>query len=135
MAKRENRHVCQACGAVHTKWMGRCEACGAWNSVVEEATESIQPKGLGVKGGRALHFEALEGESPSPPRALTGLMLDSDMTTLHSASWTTRQMQSRWEAGRHVKCTFELLKCAVRELDNLPNAKSLGSWPSCEMRI
>ena len=73
MAKRESRHVCQACGAVHTKWMGRCEACGAWNSVVEEATESIQPKGLGVKGGRALHFEALEGESPSPPRALTGI--------------------------------------------------------------
>ncbi len=73
MAKRDSRHVCQACGAVHSKWMGRCEACGAWNSVIEEATEAIQPKGLGVKGGRALTFEALEGESPSPPRALTGI--------------------------------------------------------------
>src|ERR1044072_7188744 len=27
-------------------------------------------------------------------------MPDSDMTTLHFASWTTRQMQSRWQVGR-----------------------------------
>ena len=73
MAKASTAYVCQSCGTAHAKWSGRCEACGAWNSVVEEATESIQPKGLGVKGGRALTFEALEGESPSPPRALTGI--------------------------------------------------------------
>ena len=28
--------VCQECGAVFAKWQGRCTACGAWNSVVEE---------------------------------------------------------------------------------------------------
>ena len=28
--------VCQACGAVHSKWSGKCEACGAWNTIVEE---------------------------------------------------------------------------------------------------
>ncbi|MBQ2888576.1 MAG: DNA repair protein RadA, partial [Firmicutes bacterium] len=28
--------VCQECGAVFAKWMGRCTACGAWNSVIEE---------------------------------------------------------------------------------------------------
>lgn len=28
--------VCQECGAAFAKWMGRCTACGAWNSVVEE---------------------------------------------------------------------------------------------------
>jgi DNA repair protein RadA/Sms len=72
MAKRDSRYACQACGAVHSRWMGRCEACGAWNSVIEEAVESVQPKGIGARGGgRALAFESLEGQSETPPRALT----------------------------------------------------------------
>ena len=29
--------VCQSCGATYRKWAGRCEACGEWNSIVEEA--------------------------------------------------------------------------------------------------
>lgn len=28
--------VCQECGASFAKWQGRCTACGAWNSVIEE---------------------------------------------------------------------------------------------------
>ncbi len=32
--------VCQECGAQAPKWMGRCTECGAWNSLVEERTES-----------------------------------------------------------------------------------------------
>src|SRR2546430_16232597 len=28
--------VCQACGAVQPKWSGRCDDCGAWNSLAEE---------------------------------------------------------------------------------------------------
>jgi DNA repair protein RadA/Sms len=28
--------VCQECGAQAPKWMGRCNECGAWNSLVEE---------------------------------------------------------------------------------------------------
>ena len=28
--------VCQECGAQAPKWMGRCNDCGAWNSMVEE---------------------------------------------------------------------------------------------------
>ena len=30
--------VCQECGAQAPKWMGRCNECGAWNSLVEERT-------------------------------------------------------------------------------------------------
>jgi DNA repair protein RadA/Sms len=73
MAKRDNRFVCQSCGAVHSKWMGRCEACAAWNSVVEEAVEASRPGAVTGKGGRALPFESLDGASQSPPRALTGI--------------------------------------------------------------
>jgi DNA repair protein RadA/Sms len=32
--------VCQECGAQAPKWMGRCTECGAWNSLVEERTET-----------------------------------------------------------------------------------------------
>ncbi|NVN13848.1 hypothetical protein, partial [Nguyenibacter vanlangensis] len=38
MARRPAQHfVCQSCGAVFPKWAGRCESCGAWNSIVEES--------------------------------------------------------------------------------------------------
>lgn len=37
MNKAKSRYVCQECGAIHQKWGGKCEACGAWNSIVEEA--------------------------------------------------------------------------------------------------
>jgi DNA repair protein RadA/Sms len=73
MAKRDTRHVCQACGAAAAKWSGRCEACGAWNSIVEEAAVSAPPRAIGARGGRALQFEGLEGSSPQPPRAATGI--------------------------------------------------------------
>ena len=32
--------VCQECGAQAPKWMGRCNECGAWNSLVEERSET-----------------------------------------------------------------------------------------------
>lgn len=28
--------ACQSCGQQYSKWMGRCQQCGEWNSVVEE---------------------------------------------------------------------------------------------------
>jgi DNA repair protein RadA/Sms len=28
--------ACQECGAQASKWLGRCNECGAWNSLVEE---------------------------------------------------------------------------------------------------
>ncbi|MBM3779373.1 MAG: DNA repair protein RadA [Acidimicrobiia bacterium] len=31
--------VCQTCGAQAPKWMGRCDDCGAWNSLVEETPQ------------------------------------------------------------------------------------------------
>jgi DNA repair protein RadA/Sms len=31
------RFSCQECGAAQSKWHGRCPACGAWSSLVEEA--------------------------------------------------------------------------------------------------
>lgn len=36
MAKSKARFVCQACGYVAAKWLGRCPECGEWESLVEE---------------------------------------------------------------------------------------------------
>lgn len=37
MPKASSKFVCQQCGAESPKWMGRCPACGEWNSLVETA--------------------------------------------------------------------------------------------------
>jgi len=35
--KEKKRFICQQCGAILPKWMGRCPECDSWNSIVEEA--------------------------------------------------------------------------------------------------
>jgi DNA repair protein RadA/Sms len=38
MAKKPtSQFVCQQCGTTYSKWAGRCENCGAWNSLIEQA--------------------------------------------------------------------------------------------------
>jgi DNA repair protein RadA/Sms len=73
MARAQARYACQQCGAVHAKWTGRCEGCGAWNSLIEELPRESIPKGLEKGGGRALGFVGLTGPSMLPPRRLTGI--------------------------------------------------------------
>ncbi len=74
MAKPTPRFVCQNCGAVTGKWAGRCEACGEWNTIVEEPVEA-RPGPGGKPGGKAsrLDFVGLEGTTAPPPRARTGI--------------------------------------------------------------
>ncbi len=40
MAKLKTMFVCQNCGAKHSKWSGRCDSCGQWNTLVEEVIET-----------------------------------------------------------------------------------------------
>lgn len=40
MVKIKTQFVCQQCGTTYGKWMGRCENCGEWNSLVEQAPAS-----------------------------------------------------------------------------------------------
>ncbi|QXM23485.1 DNA repair protein RadA [Elioraea tepida] len=69
MPRPTSRYVCSACGAVAPKWAGRCEACGAWNTIVEEAAEALPgPAARGITGGRKIAFVPLAGESAPPPR-------------------------------------------------------------------
>ena len=72
MAKSSPAFTCTACGAAHAKWAGRCDACGAWNSIVEEAPLSVAPKSLGAKG-RTIALSGLSTEDTPPPRASSGM--------------------------------------------------------------
>ncbi|WP_421703933.1 DNA repair protein RadA [Aliiroseovarius sp.] len=74
MAK-SNSFTCSACGASHSKWSGRCDACGEWNSIVEEAPLSAGPssKSLGNKRGSRLALTDLATEETPPPRTMAGV--------------------------------------------------------------
>lgn len=74
MAK-TSQFVCQACGGVAPRWSGRCDHCGAWNTIVEEAAgiPVSGGKGASLPKGRASKLVGLKGDAPTPPRLDTGL--------------------------------------------------------------
>jgi len=75
MAKTKTSYICQSCGAVSSKWAGKCEACGEWNCIAEEITEAAIPKGMtGGRKGRSLELVDLAGEnSERLPRQITDI--------------------------------------------------------------
>jgi DNA repair protein RadA/Sms len=78
MAKSTTAYVCQSCGTAHAKWSGKCEGCGAWNTLVEESVAS-PPGGLAAPASgtktRAgtVEFSPLDSSDPPPPRLSTGI--------------------------------------------------------------
>jgi DNA repair protein RadA/Sms len=75
MARPTATFTCTACGATHARWSGRCDACGAWNTIAEEAPLSRGPRGqsLGAARGAALSLTDLSTEEAPPPRTCSGL--------------------------------------------------------------
>ena len=75
MARDRTRFVCQACGAAHPKWQGRCDACGEWNTLAEEAPAPSRAPGPAGRtaGGRRVEFVGLQGRTAPPPRIPTGI--------------------------------------------------------------
>ena len=72
MARARPQYVCAACGATASKWQGRCDACGEWNTLQEEAAASA-PVSLRTGRGRPVPLLPLAGETLDLPRTLTGL--------------------------------------------------------------
>ncbi len=70
MARPRTSFVCQNCGAVAPRWQGRCDACGAWNSLVEE-TPAASARGSGK--GRRFALADLGAPTAAPPRIATGI--------------------------------------------------------------
>ena len=67
-------YACQQCGASFPKWAGKCDDCGAWNTLVEERKEA--PVGPGKRvAGRRITLEPLHiaNKSNPPPRMKSGI--------------------------------------------------------------
>jgi len=68
--------ACQECGAQASKWLGRCNDCGAWNSMVEERAvpEAVVTAAAGMRYALA---------------ATAGPQLYADIDVLHAERLTT----------------------------------------------
>ena len=74
MAKSTTQFVCQECGAVYSKWAGKCDACGKWNTIQEEAVATPETsKSVAGRSGRAIEFVDLKGVSEKAFRLKSGI--------------------------------------------------------------
>jgi len=63
MAKAKTQFVCQNCGAIFPKWIGKCDNCGEWNSLVEQATAVATGKSAVAKSessGKTLKVQTMQ---------------------------------------------------------------------------
>ena len=65
--------ICQNCGAAFTRWQGKCEACGEWNTLSEEGADRATNSGRRVSGGRLFALEPLTGEAHEALRLPSGI--------------------------------------------------------------
>ena len=74
MAKPKRRYVCAACGSLAQRWQGQCADCGEWNTLSEEAPETVFSARHDLSGGgRKLQFEPLDAPGKPLVRRSTGL--------------------------------------------------------------
>jgi DNA repair protein RadA/Sms len=53
--KEKKRFICQQCGSITPKWMGRCPECDSWNSIVEETVLPEKKTSAVYKSPLSLH--------------------------------------------------------------------------------
>lgn len=73
MAKRKTNYVCQNCGATFSKWSGKCENCGEWNTLVEQIVD-LEDSGKnalaqGKLSGKKLESVSIDDITPSDASA------------------------------------------------------------------
>ncbi|MAZ16289.1 MAG: DNA repair protein RadA [Ahrensia sp.] len=76
MAKARTQFICQNCGTVHSRWAGKCDSCGEWNTIIEEDPTGGIGGGPGKqpnRKGRAVTLTTLSGEIEDAPRILSGI--------------------------------------------------------------
>jgi DNA repair protein RadA/Sms len=74
MAKPKRRFICASCGGVSPRWIGQCPDCGEWNTLAEEAPQTVFSAKHDLSGGgRAIRFEALDEDNAPLLRRTTGI--------------------------------------------------------------
>jgi DNA repair protein RadA/Sms len=75
MAKNAPVFACQNCGSIYGRWQGKCDACGAWNSIAMESASAAGPASTRPSRGkgRVFAFEGLTGSTKEAPRLPSGI--------------------------------------------------------------
>jgi DNA repair protein RadA/Sms len=75
LTRRDAPFVCAACGAASAKWAGRCERCGEWNTIAEDAGLATGPgrRTLGAARGKRMAVGDLASREPTVPRRESGI--------------------------------------------------------------
>ncbi len=69
MAKTKSVYFCQSCGYESPKWLGKCPACGEWNTFVEErVTVGKKSNSKSSRSGMAQPIKLSEIETLDEPR-------------------------------------------------------------------
>lgn len=72
MAKQRSKFVCQQCGHEEARWLGRCPACGGWNTLAEEIVPAVVAapgRGGARAGGWPGQWGGVAGTSAPVPLA------------------------------------------------------------------
>lgn len=76
MVKSKSVFICQNCGASYPKWTGKCDNCGEWNTLVEQAAPSSGKSAVSksASSGRVLTPQTMQSieVSEGPSRLPTG---------------------------------------------------------------
>jgi DNA repair protein RadA/Sms len=78
MVKSRSQFICQNCGASYPKWTGKCDNCGEWNTLVEQAATS-------------------SGKSAVSKSATSGRVLVPQTMKSISVEETTRRMSTGYD--------------------------------------
>ncbi|MFN8008068.1 MAG: DNA repair protein RadA [Terriglobia bacterium] len=73
MPKPKTSFVCQHCGVVVSKWMGKCPECGEWNSIVEDLLPASTKAGFPPGAGMSRPVPFLDVSIEEVPRFSTGI--------------------------------------------------------------
>lgn len=73
MAKQSKTFSCQSCGSVYPRWLGKCDACGEWNTIIEEVSAPAIPKGLKPGKSSGVDFVSLKGGALQVQRYATNI--------------------------------------------------------------
>lgn len=75
MIRNRLQFICQNCGTIHSRWAGKCSACGEWNSLVEENINGGIGSGpkQNTRKGRIVALTSLSGDIQDAPRIHSGI--------------------------------------------------------------
>lgn len=92
MARSGTSFVCQSCGTVHPRWVGRCEGCGSWNTLAQEAPQAAE----------ATHATSLAAQPRKKAKILDIVDFASASSACHARLQTGIQELDRATGGGFV---------------------------------